>query len=176
MKFFFLFFLLVAQGAWGGISASETTSEPAVSDSLGQLPASFIGDLPCASCSGIRYQIDLFPDRIFFRRMSYLGEDKSLDDVGAWDVSPDGNTLTLKDGDKAPDLYAIKDQSTISKLDLDWHKIESALNYDLKRTASFQPIEPQVSAASLQNTYWKLLKLGDTPVVMQNSNASHISS
>jgi len=99
--------------------------------------------------------------------MSYLGEDKSLDAVGARDVSPDGNTLTLKDGDKAPDLYAIKDQSTISKLDLDGHKIESALNYDLKRTASFQPIEPQVPTASLQNTYWKLLKLGDTPVVMQ---------
>ena len=50
---------------------------------LGQLPASFSGDLPCADCPGIRYQLDLFSDHVFFLRMIYLGKDESFDDIGA---------------------------------------------------------------------------------------------
>ena len=39
---------------------------------LGELPASFTGELPCADCPGIRYDLNLFPDKSFYLRMTYL--------------------------------------------------------------------------------------------------------
>jgi copper homeostasis protein (lipoprotein) len=75
------------------------------------LPASFSGDLPCADCPGIRYQLDLFPDRVFFLRMTYLGEGRSFDGIGAWAISSDDKTLILKGGREAPDRFAIKDEA-----------------------------------------------------------------
>jgi hypothetical protein len=41
---------------------------------LGTLPATFAGDLPCADCPGIRYQLELFPRQAFFLRMAYLAQ------------------------------------------------------------------------------------------------------
>jgi len=52
-------------------------------------------------------------------------------------------------------------------MDVEGHEIESKLNYDVKRTPEFEPIEPQsltTATASLENTYWKLTSLGDVPV------------
>jgi copper homeostasis protein (lipoprotein) len=116
---------------------------------LGQLPASFSGDFPCADCPGIRYQLNLFPDRVFFLRMTYLGKDESFDDLGTWIVSPDDKTLVLQGGREAPHRFAIKDEATLRKLDLEGHAIASALNYDLKRAASLQLIEPRVSMTGM---------------------------
>jgi len=42
---------------------------------LGELPASYSGDLPCADCAGIRYSLNLFSDRSFFLSVIYLGKD-----------------------------------------------------------------------------------------------------
>jgi uncharacterized lipoprotein NlpE involved in copper resistance len=122
---------------------------------LGQLPASFCGDLPCADCPGIRYQLNLFPDRVFFMRMTYLGRDESFDDLGTWIVSPDEKTLLLQGGREAPDCFAIKDEATLRKLDLAGHEIASALNYDLKRAVSLQLIEPRGSMTGMYRSIWR---------------------
>src|SRR5882724_8991965 len=37
------------------VAASKAASKPAQATPLGTLPASFIGELPCADCAGIRY-------------------------------------------------------------------------------------------------------------------------
>ena len=54
------------------VRASKPASKPAQAAPLGTLPASFIGELPCADCPGIRYHVNLFADRVFFcgRRIS----------------------------------------------------------------------------------------------------------
>jgi copper homeostasis protein (lipoprotein) len=67
------------------VTASKPASKPAQAEPLGALPASFIGELPCADCPGIRYQVNLFPDRAFFSRMTYLGrgDDANFDDIGS---------------------------------------------------------------------------------------------
>ena len=57
--------------------------------------------------------------------------------------------LILQGGREAPDRSAIEDEATLRKLDLEGHAIESALNYDLKRAASLQPIELQVSMTGM---------------------------
>ena len=39
-----------------------------------ELPALYTGSLPCADCEGIRYELDLRRDQVFFARMTYLGK------------------------------------------------------------------------------------------------------
>ena len=50
-------------------------AEQAASEALGALPATFVGELPCADCPGIRHQLDLWPDGAFFLRRTYLGRE-----------------------------------------------------------------------------------------------------
>jgi copper homeostasis protein (lipoprotein) len=106
------------------------------------LPATFSGVLPCADCSGIRYTLNLFPDRVFYLRETYLGkgegEGDSFYDLGSWSFSEDGETLTLKGGREAPLLFSAKSPEILRKLDLDGGEIESALNYDLTRAGQFE--------------------------------------
>ncbi|HQR60553.1 MAG TPA: YbaY family lipoprotein [Methylophilaceae bacterium] len=110
---------------------------------IGPLPASFAGDLPCADCQGIRYQLDLFADHAFFLRMSYMGKNRAFDDIGTWSLA-DGRTLILDGGREARVRFSVKEAATLRKLDQEGREIESALNYDLKREATLQPIEPQI--------------------------------
>jgi len=131
------------------VSSKEPASDATTDKVLGPLPASFSGDLPCADCPGIRYQLDLFPDHVFFLRMTYLDRDKSFDDIGAWTVSSDGKVLSLQGGRETPERFTIKGEGTLRKLDLKGREIESALNYDLKRMASLPPIEPRVSMTGM---------------------------
>ena len=120
------------------------SSGSAASTPLGELPASFRGDLPCADCPGIRYDLNLFPDKAFYLRMTYLGRDvKPIDDIGRWDVSDNG-TLTLDGGKDNLELFAVKSSDLLQKLDLEGRPIESTLNYELRRTSAFERIEPRV--------------------------------
>ncbi len=111
------------------------------------LPASFSGVLPCADCPGIRYQLDLFRDGVFFLRMIYLGrgEAATYDDIGRWVVASEGKTLVLHGGREPPAMFAIQGHDRLRKLDLAGREIKSSLNYDLLWTGAFQPIEPRLA-------------------------------
>ena len=128
------------------VSASPAAGKVGSPAGLGELPASFEGDLPAADGPGIRYHLDLYPDQAFALRMTYLGrtDDTRVDDIGNWKVSTDGGTLTLRGGREAPGMFAIKDDRTLRKLDLAGRVIESRLNYDLARREPFEPIEPRL--------------------------------
>jgi copper homeostasis protein (lipoprotein) len=86
------------------VATSKAASKPTYTAPWGTLPASFIGELPCADCPGIRYQVNLFPDRAFFSRMTYLGrsDDGNFDDIGSWVLSSDRSTIILKGGAMPP--------------------------------------------------------------------------
>ncbi len=116
---------------------------------LGALPASFSGDLPCADCPGIRYQLDLFPDRVFFMRMHYQERDGDFDDIGRWAPSSDGSRLILQGGREAPSLFRIENVDALVKLDQSGMDIESEANHTLIRTPEFDPIEPQLMMAGM---------------------------
>ncbi len=72
----------------GGAAYREHPATPPASESgpLGELPASFEGDLPCADCEGIRYHLDLFEDGSFFYRLSLSRrrDGAVLDDIGSY--------------------------------------------------------------------------------------------
>ena len=72
---------------------------------------------------------------------------------------------------RAPEKFALHDPDTLRKLDVTGHEIQSKLNlnYDLKRAPKFVSIElpgQEIGKASLENTYWKLIQLGDKPVTV----------
>jgi len=111
---------------------------------LGGLPASYVGDLPCADCEAIRYHLDLFEDSSFFLRLSYLGRDAAFDDIGRWELAEDGQKLLLWGGHEAHEMFRVVDAGTLRKLDLEGRDIASSLNYELHRAAAFSPIEPRL--------------------------------
>ena len=129
------------------IAASKPASKSAQAGPLATLPASFIGELPCADCSGIRYHINLFSDRLFFLRTTHLarGDDAAHDDIGSWVVSSDRTMLLLKGGREAPAMFRIRDENTLRMLNVEERDIESPLNYDLQRSKNFEPLEPRLT-------------------------------
>jgi len=139
--------LLLVRSGGDPRSSGPGGGETPTSVPLGSLPGSFLGDLPCADCPGIRYQLDLFPDGVFFLRTTYLGrgEDARHDDIGRWVVASEGKTLVLHGGRDAPAMFAIQGHDRLRKLDVKGRPIESALNYDLFRSAEAAPLEPRLA-------------------------------
>src|SRR4030095_6524245 len=134
-------------GTSGPVQIMLRQSSSSSAREMSALPASFAGDLPCADCEAMRYHLDLFPDGAYFRRIVYLGKlGRGVDSVGKWQLSPDGRTVTLT-GDESVER---RDDTTIRKLARSGNPIESTLNYDLTRQATFAPIEPELS---LRGTY-----------------------
>ena len=130
------------------VAGSMPLRDPAAHNPLENLPASFLGELPCADCEGILYTLNLFPDRVFFLRMTYLGkgdaEGDSFDDIGQWTLSTNRNTLLLHGGEVVPVMFATKSPDRLRKLDIYGKEIESQLNYDLIRSDLFHAFEPRL--------------------------------
>ncbi|HWK73203.1 MAG TPA: META domain-containing protein [Povalibacter sp.] len=111
-----------------------------------RLPALYSGLLPCADCEGIRYDLDLRPDKVFFARLTYLGEPKetTFSEIGEWSLSEDQMILALHGDGEAPSLFAVKDARTLRKLDIEGKEITSQLNYDLTHQDTYSPLEPKL--------------------------------
>ena len=152
--------LTLVEGIGLGVSAlaSPGASERGVCD-LGQLPASFSGVLPCADCEGIRYQLNLFPDRAFYLGTTYLGHGHGgrFDDIGSWHLSSNQCVLHLKGGREEVLRFRVVKPNTLEKLDIEGREIESSLNYTLKRSERFERIEPRLA---MRGMYWYLADAG----------------
>ncbi|HET9036466.1 MAG TPA: META domain-containing protein, partial [Myxococcaceae bacterium] len=118
-----------AQGALM-VSASRAGTAEASPGALGlRLPASFVGDLPCADCPGIRTHLDLWPDHAFHARQEYLGRNVTRDFLGRWRVDPARKALIL-DGSAGTVLQlAIQGPNKLRLLDRQGKPIVSNLPY-----------------------------------------------
>lgn len=124
--------------------ANAALHETAETGPLGTLPASFTGDLPCASCEAIRTRLDLLDDGTFVLREEYVGEgdDATVDDIGRFTLSSDEQVLVLHGGREAPGLWRIVGTDELRKLNLGGETVDSELDYSLRRTGALDPIEP----------------------------------
>jgi len=118
---------------------------------LGMLPATFTGLLPCADCTGIRYQVDLLPKAAFVQRMTYLRSSMEVSSyaVGSWSISADGHTLVLDGGRGNVGYWAIESVQALRKLDQQGEPIASTLPFELKRAAGAQALEPRLQMQGL---------------------------
>jgi copper homeostasis protein (lipoprotein) len=109
------------------------------------LPATFAGDLPCADCPGQRVVLTLFPDQRYRLRRTYLGVNRGADEdfyeLGRWDHSQDdGGRFTLRGSGAGANQYRLVAADRLRQLDVTGSEIGSALNYDLERQASIDPV------------------------------------
>ena len=144
--------ILLTGAALGSTTASagetvKSTMNDEASSPLGDFPASFEGELPCADCPGIYYHLDLFEDHMFFLRMTYLGRGAGAisDTVGLWTLAVDERRLALFGNPETPILFRVVDAETLRKLDVEGRNIESSLNYDLRRKDAVGTIEPRLT-------------------------------
>lgn len=108
-------------------------------------PGTYIGDLPCADCPGIRHTLELHADGTYFLRRQYLdkGPTAVRDSIGRWDVSADESSLTLRSGRNIADVYGVQDADTLRLRDRQGNEVATARNLDLKRDESAEPLEPR---------------------------------
>jgi copper homeostasis protein (lipoprotein) len=130
---------------------AQTRRQPAPSVSIGSLPASFAGTLPCADCPGIRDQINLLPDHAFAERLTYLDRSVTpVDRVGTWVLSSDRRVIALlASGAERPVLFSIRDSLTLRALDADGREWPASLPRDLRRARAFQPLDQRVTVRGL---------------------------
>jgi copper homeostasis protein (lipoprotein) len=133
------------------VTADEDQLEPspAALPSLGSLPATFAGTLPCADCPGIYYQLNLFPDRTFVARSTYRERDAAIDDIGRWVLSSDGRVVVMKGANDRPVMFAIRDDDTLVMLDAEGDEIESTLDYAIRRSGSMELVEPRLNLSGM---------------------------
>ncbi len=144
--FFLSVFLFSISGCQGIESIRSKDYSSGKTTQTLEFPSSYSGILPCASCAGIRYNLNLWPDKAFFLRMTYLGEGHgegdSFYDIGSWGI--DDEILTLMGGKESSQMFAIRDADTLRKLDVEGKEIQSKLNYDLVRSRHFEPLQPKL--------------------------------
>ncbi len=124
--------------------ARTASTEPVIAP----LPATFVGDLPCADCSGQRLTVTLRPGGFFLLRQTYVGvaagKDEHVYELGRWVISEDRTRLILQSGAEAPRQFTIKDTDRLRLLGNDGQEIRSRLNYDLVRSDRVDPIDDAI--------------------------------
>lgn len=86
------------------------------------LPASFVGQLPCADCEGVEHHLDLWPDQAFHLRRRWVGGSKDgtvQSDLGLWSALPESNAIRLWGLDDTPAIWRVKDERTLQQLNMD---------------------------------------------------------
>ena len=134
-------------------TSDESTSAPAERPVLppDSRSAIFTGDLPCADCTSVRYQLELFPDETFFLRRTYVGRPRSAasDEIGTWVLSRDGRTLTLSRGADDPVRIAIGSPNVLHVLGVSAEGGSATRNDALRLNTGASPLEPRLRMRGL---------------------------
>lgn len=141
----------LAVGAAADAAAQEGPAQPVIPAHGLDLPGSFSGELPCADCEGIRWQLDLWPDQVFHLRRDWLGTDGTDSAIGRWSIRPAmaGPVLILPDGTGQPIRFEIGGREQLRLLDRAGRPIESDLPYELTRAEELRPVEPALGLQGL---------------------------
>jgi copper homeostasis protein (lipoprotein) len=116
---------------------------------IGNLPATFVGLVPCSDCVGTRYRIDLLPGNAYIQRVTYLREtnDASYYEIGAWSLSGD-RRLTLEPGRGSKSYWGVG-AGTLHQLGARGEPIDSRPAYELTRISDPDPMVPRVELSGM---------------------------
>lgn len=129
------------------VSAGGGAVPTAASAAIGELPASFVGELPGAS-NAIEWHLDLLPQGHYQLRATHLGrpEPNRFDEVGRWTQEPATGRVVLRGArDAAVYLMPVDGGAALRKYDMAGEPIESSHNDRLARLPGFAPIEPRLA-------------------------------
>src|SRR5262249_43446703 len=108
---------LELRDAQGALTVSASRAAAGAGAPRLRLPASFVGDLPCADCPGIRTHLDLWPDQAFHARQEYLARNTTRYFLGRWRVDPAGKAMILEDSGGTVLQLAIEGPNKLRLLD-----------------------------------------------------------
>lgn len=125
-------------------AGSKVSAGPAIqpaATSLGfELPATFVGVVPCADCPGIAQTLTLRADGLYRLRRTYLSKPEGpFSELGRWTEEAGGKVLRLRSGSQAT-LFAVRDDASLRLLDRLGQPIGSTANLNLRRSAAVDPI------------------------------------
>lgn len=123
------------------------------------------GVLPCADCEGIETEVTIRHDGWSHVRSTYLGRsDKAFSREGRFTWDADGRSIVISLDNGTLFRYLVGENQLVM-LDSEGRRIAGQLaeRYTLRKI--MHPAYPP--AASLVETYWKLVELNGQPVVAQ---------
>lgn len=133
-----------------GAADPRSERSPGATAILGgvQLPASYTASLPCDSCPGREYLLNLLPNGIFYRRLTIRGNGSAAkaerDEIGVWEVASGGDTLLLHPTLGPPARLALGDGGRLRLVAEPVVGLEPGPDRVLTRALDFQPIEPRL--------------------------------
>lgn len=116
--------------------AAPAPAEPATSTTptAADLAGRFTGTLPCASCPGIDTTLTLNADGRYSLVEVYQGEkDGRFESAGRWTVADRKLELKPDGKDDEARAFSLDGKDALTMLDIEGKKIESTLNYSLRR-------------------------------------------
>lgn len=125
-----------------GTMPAATSSAGTTTGALLPLPAQYAGTLPCADCTGIRYELDLQPGGPYRLSQEYLGKpgEPVFHTVGQWRYDAATRVLTLDDDPSRPVAFEVTPTGNLRLLDVAGRPIVSNLNYELRPTGATAPL------------------------------------
>lgn len=118
---------------------------------LANLPATFSGTATAQDGAALRYQLNLFDDDSYVLRMTSTGRGAAtLDEIGSWTLSSDRRIVIIRGSRETTEYFSIRDAQTLRKIELDVSDGKPAPATDLRRGATFLPIEVR---ATLRGSY-----------------------
>ena len=133
--------LLLWLAATALLSGCQPPAANAVGEADLQLPASFLGTLPCHDCPGTHAHLDLWPDGVFHLRRTVAAEPGHDDDLGRWRRDPARPVILLYGGREMPLQFEIIGPRTLRALDLNGKPAASGTAHDLTSDGSLQPTD-----------------------------------
>ncbi|HEY1058564.1 MAG TPA: META domain-containing protein [Limnobacter sp.] len=127
--------------------------QPAHPLALGALPATFQGDLPCASCEAIQYTVTFNPDHTYVLTYRYRGVQgpDTRSDLGRWSQAAFGPVIALRGQGENPVFFALQADGNLRLQDIEGRNILSQQNYTLTRLP--QPESVSVRLHPLQGEF-----------------------
>ncbi|MFK8041638.1 copper resistance protein NlpE N-terminal domain-containing protein [Congregibacter sp.] len=110
-----------------------------------EVATSYEGQLPCASCPGVLWQLDMWPDGRFHLRQEYLDRNAVNGRIGQWRYEAAQQRLVLLASGHDRVFLSVVGADELRLLDRTGESIESELNYGLRRQAVFDTSEFAIS-------------------------------
>lgn len=132
----------------GDTAAPSPDKTPTIGAHGLRLPATFTGRGPCADCPGEEFQLNLWPDQVFFLRRSWVGRDGRRDAIGRWSVDADKHVLELRGAGAQLD-FQILGTDLLRLIPSEETRPEgggggSGGDYDLTAASDFRPFDPHL--------------------------------
>jgi copper homeostasis protein (lipoprotein) len=121
-------------------ATSQAPGAPAL-----KLPATFVGDIPCADCEAIRHHLDLWPDGVFHLHREWVGRNVMRDEIGRWRIDAARGALILQGGSESPQQWEVKGPLRLRLLDQKGAPIVSNLPYELTSDGKLVPAKLSLS-------------------------------